>query len=58
MKEGGRQTKFSENFLPISRKEKVILKTDVARVAQAMRENGNSFQKKFILDYISLNVLS
>lgn len=40
MKEGGRQTKFFRKIFTDfkKRKEEVILKTDVARVAQAIRE--------------------
>ena len=40
MKEGGRQIKFFKKFSLRfqEKKRKVILKTDVARVAQALRE--------------------
>lgn len=40
MKEGGKQTKFFKKFFLRfqEKKKKVILKIDVARVAQAIRE--------------------
>lgn len=61
MKEGGKQTKFFKKFFLRFQEKK--RKSDIknrrsASSASNTGENGNSFQKKFILDYISLNVLS
>ena len=59
MKEGERQTKFFRKFFIDFKKRRSDIKNRrSASGASNAGENGNSFQKKFTLDYISLNVLS
>lgn len=59
MEEGERQTKFFRKFFTDFKKRKSDIENRRgASSTSNAGENGDSFQKKFTLDYISLNVLS